>query len=579
MLEKLIRKLYYSLFLVTPLLVFSSTSELFEFNKIMFIYLISMVIFFLWSVKSIRQRKVTLSKTRFDIFILLFVLSQVLSAVFSIDRHTSFFGYYGRFNGGLLSLISYVFLYFGFITFFKRNDIEKLLKLSLVSSVLVILWGLPGRFGFDLSCFVFSGELNNSCWTEQFKPAERMFSTIGQPNWLGAYLAVNFFIGLYFYIRRISRRGMHELLSGAYLLVNFIAILFSRSRSALLAVFVGLIFFATLSYLSFKKKHTLLSTGKRFAFLLFLLLSAVVVFKTGIAGIDRYLTISPITLRQAQGDGERRDVRRPKVETIKYQVSNASSKAADATESFDIRKIVWKGAIDLGLRYPLFGSGVETFAYSYYFVRPKEHNLTSEWDYLYNKAHNEFLNYFATTGFIGLGTYMLMIGIVLIAFFSKIKRSREIKNSEAEILTVALVSAYIVILITNFFGFSTTTINLFFYTIPGLFIILHNEKKATHFRYEEQVFKNNKIVLAINSIIIVALSVFLTAYYVADLQYAQANLYSQTEDYQTAASLLQKSLRLHYEHVYHIGKPGQRINTFSIRLHKREKILKKQLRL
>jgi putative inorganic carbon (hco3(-)) transporter len=60
-----------------------------------------------------------------------------------------------------------------------------------------------------------------------------------------------------------------------------------------------------------------------------------------------------------------------------------------------------KGAWELTKKYPLFGSGVETFAYSYYNVRPVEHNLVTEWDFLYNKAHNEFLNYAATTGFVG----------------------------------------------------------------------------------------------------------------------------------------------------------------------------------
>ena len=55
-----------------------------------------------------------------------------------------------------------------------------------------MLWGLPGRFGYDMSCFLFLGQLNNSCWTDQFHPEVRMFSTLGQPNWLGAFLAVNF---------------------------------------------------------------------------------------------------------------------------------------------------------------------------------------------------------------------------------------------------------------------------------------------------------------------------------------------------------------------------------------------------
>ena len=36
------------------------------------------------------------------------------------------------------------------------------------------------------------------------------------------------------------------------------------------------------------------------------------------------------------------------------------------TESGDIRKIVWQGAIELWKQYPILGTGVENFAYSYY---------------------------------------------------------------------------------------------------------------------------------------------------------------------------------------------------------------------
>jgi O-antigen ligase len=72
---------------------------------------------------------------------------------------------------------------------------------------------------------------------------------------------------------------------------------------------------------------------------------------------------------------------------------------------------------------PLFGTGVETFAFAYYTYRPAQHNMTSEWDYLYNKAHNEYLNYLATIGILGLGSYLLMIrsfsGLQLKSIFSK----------------------------------------------------------------------------------------------------------------------------------------------------------------
>ncbi|TAN35170.1 hypothetical protein EPN27_04380, partial [Patescibacteria group bacterium] len=107
---------YACLFFVTPLLMLPITSELFEFNKMLFIYLMTVVVLVAWTVRMIWHRKIILKRSLFDVFFILFLFSQLLSTIFSIDRHTSFFGYYGRFNGGLLSIISYMILYYAFVS-------------------------------------------------------------------------------------------------------------------------------------------------------------------------------------------------------------------------------------------------------------------------------------------------------------------------------------------------------------------------------------------------------------------------------------------------------------------------------
>ena len=227
MINKLTEFLFYLLFLLTPLLMYKNTTELFEFNKMIFIYLISILIFVFWILKIKKENKITLKKTFLDIPIGFFLLTQIASTVFSIDRYTSLFGYYGRFNGGLLSIIVYIFLFYAFINLFDFNKISRLLKTSLLSAFIVILWGLPGKFGYDLSCFVFLKELNNNCWVDQFKPSERLFSTLGQPNWLGAYLSINFFIALYFLLKEKTKKIFSKkfLICIGFLLLCFVIIL------------------------------------------------------------------------------------------------------------------------------------------------------------------------------------------------------------------------------------------------------------------------------------------------------------------------------------------------------------------
>lgn len=558
--DKIIFSLFLSLFSITPLVVLPVTSELFEFNKIIFIYLITVLILFFWIFKMILLKKIILKKTSFDVFFLLFFISQGLSTLFSIDKHTSIYGYYGRFNGGLFSLTSYFVLYYAFISNITKDKIERILKLSLFTSTLTVLIGLPGKFNRDLLCLFFAGNWSNNCWTEQFKPAERMFSTLGQPNWLGAYLAINFFIALYFYFKNTKEKIFPKnLILLLVITIIFAGILFSRSRSAILTTIfllaINLIFFFIINYFKKPKDRLIELAIKKSITVLIILLLTTVIFKTGINQIDKYFNLVILDTKKI--------INNEKIDQTK-QTTNIL-----VTESLDIRKIVWRGAIELGKKYPLFGTGVETFGYSYYFVRPKEHNLTSEWDYLYNKAHNEYLNYLATTGFVGLGTYLLMISSIIFIFISKIfnlhfsifNQTPNFKNllrinkeKDQLLMLILLFLIYLSILTTNFFGFSTTTINLFFFLIPGFIVVLSSKQSTIDNQETKQLSKKpslSQTVLFICLLLTISYLVFnVFRYWLADVTYAKAEKYIKLGHYQQAVNHLNQALQLRYEHVY-----------------------------
>lgn len=584
MVNKTLKILYILLFSFTPLIMLRDTSELFEFNKMIFIYLIAILVLFIWGLKMILNKKIILNKTPFFWVIILFILSQVVSTIFSIDFHTSLFGYYGRFNGGLISIITYLFLFAAFVSNFDKKFLYTLLKASLISSFLVILWGLPGMLGHDLSCLVFTGSFDNGCWTDQFKPAERMFSTFGQPNWLGAYLSINFFIGLYFFVvsplcQEKCTRGVNlRLHKGTivyfiYLLFNFSAILFTRSRSSLLAVVIC--FFLFLLYFFFvniRDKSRLVPTGKIIFVLIFSLFLSTAIFKTGIDQIDKYFSLT--TYIQQFNGSNHQTANKTNVRVADLRPLQITNKI---TPSSEIRKIVWLASMDLVNKYPLFGTGVETFAYSYYFVRPISHNLTSEWDYLYNKAHNEYLNYLATTGLFGLSTYALLILIVGFIFIRQIfnKNSSRLRGrqtslrsnnktsyplsesgvtsdeSRSNLLLVSLLLSYVTILITNFFGFSITIINLFFFLIPAFLIVLSTSPENNDpSPFAGSLSYKQVISLILNSFICLYLFISVILYFIADLNYSSGNNSYKAGNYATAYRSIDLALKLHYEHVY-----------------------------
>ena len=488
--------------------------------------------------RCLQEKRFVFKRSSFDIPIALFILSQIISTVFSIDQSTSFYGYYGRFNGGLLSTITYIFLYYGFIANVEtqiNKTIKNILGISLISSILVVLWGLPGTFNHDLSCLLFTSKFDNSCWTAQFRPAERMFSTLGQPNWLGSYLAITFFLGIFLLFT--TRNIKIKILGGAGIVFSYLGILLSRSRSSMISLAPGFIFIALyLFFISMKKSHWMTSIQKQILVgLLVVLIVLTFIAHTGIGEVDSLLSFS--FLKKTAPVVSTPIVSQPKVDTSLEVIG-------PITESLDIRKIVWQGAWDLGQQYPLFGTGVETFGYAYYAVRPQAHNLTSEWDFLYNKAHNEYLNFLATSGWLGLGSIILLIVWIAVVLLKKIAKYKNDTNSVLYYLMLA--GIFISIIITNFFGFSITVINVYWYLVLA-FLAVYNEpeKKFTKIGSSAPLYQIGLVLVAciwvLNSI---------GTYWFADYSYAQSDIAVRSNSIEVAVELLQKAIQLRDEHVY-----------------------------
>src|SRR5260221_11685933 len=139
--------LFYALFFLIPLVFYPKTSEVFEFNKMVGVYIFTTLIVATWVIKMIQQNKVIFKRTILDIPLLLFLGSQLISTIISIDSRTSFFGYYSRFNGGLLSTICYSLLYWAFVSNFSKKNCKTLIKITLISATIVAIYGIFEHFG------------------------------------------------------------------------------------------------------------------------------------------------------------------------------------------------------------------------------------------------------------------------------------------------------------------------------------------------------------------------------------------------------------------------------------------------
>lgn len=456
--QKILTISFYLLFFATPLLWAPFSFELFEYNKMMAVYLLTIVITGSWLLKMLGERRLLIKRSPLDIPLLIFWGANVLSTIFSIDPHTSWWGYYSRSNGGLLSTTSYLLLYFAFTSNFEKDSIPKLLRAALFSGVIVSVWAIMEHFGVSPSCIVLTGQFTDACWVQDVQA--RVFATLGQPNWLAAYLAMLIFPALFLLLTSRSKTPL--ILNTLYLILLYLAFTFTYSRGATLGLIGGVgVVACGMAFLIYKNGPKLLSPLQKrgLAILVGTLIIISLTFGTALTSFKLISKFSPPP--------------RPSI-----SVGGSSQLESGGTESGEIRLIVWKGALAIFKHYPIFGSGVETFAYSYYQFRPAEHNLVSEWDFLYNKAHNEFLNYLATTGAVGFLSYLGAIGAFI--FWSIKYYVLSIKNKGAlntRYLILATLAAYISYLVQNMFGFSVVIVALFFYLFPALSFV---EAEATY---------------------------------------------------------------------------------------------------
>lgn len=506
--DMVIRIAFCLLFLIVPLILTTVNFELFEFNKMLATYALSIIIGLAWTVKSVALGKLRIARTPLDVPILLFATSQLVSTLFSIDTHVSWFGYYSRFNGGMLSILSYIFLYYAFVSnLISRTEpvgdqkkikklnasavpvsashsfIRVLLRVCLTTGVVVAAYGIAEHYGID-----------KSIWVQDVQ--NRVFSTLGQPNWLAAYLVAFIPVALGLGLAAIKRAKDTEepdvLHSAGYLTtigvaaVFFLTLLYTRSRSGLLGLAIADLAFWAVIVRWITRKRILF----HIAVIHILLLGILFFTGTHIDAVDRFVTLSgwktafTKTAPAAQPAPADQKPTGPLLET-------------GGTESGTIRKYVWEAAITAwrsSTKTFLIGTGTETFAFAFFQYKPIGHNLTSEWDFLYNKAHNEYLNFLATTGLFGLASYALLLMTFIVwavrsYIFSPCTGPDPLTCVKSRIIGAGLLAGYVSILVTNFFGFSVVVTQLILFLFPAIVFVLREESDPqTNPRFMTVVF-------------------------------------------------------------------------------------------
>ncbi len=525
--NKIITILFYLLFFLTPLVFYAKTSELFEFNKMVLTYSFAVLITGTWLVRMVLERKFIFRKTPLDIPLVIFLASQILSTIFSIDTRTSLLGYYSRFHGGLASSLSYAFLYWAYVSNLNSGKTKTVFKVLFLSAIVVSLWAIFEHFGKSFSCFIMPEfrTFDVSCWVQDVK--NRVFATLGQPNWLAAWIIA--LIPITWAFALISKVKSEKikvfvnvpkfLLWSGLSAVFFLTLIYTKSRSGLGAFYISSLAFWSLAFVTtYLRQRKVLEPLLKTVLIVNLALVLTVIIS---ASYRLILIVNPPWATSGNAADVQPTVQGPALEV-------------GGTESGKIRRIVWNGAIDIWKHYPILGTGVETFAFSYYNFRPVEHNLVSEWDYLYNKAHNEYLNFAATTGTIGLLSYL---SLILFSIFQIIKKT----NGNSDYLRFGIFAGYLSILITNFFGFSVVVVALQFFLYPAMAVSLEQESERVK-EYKINALQKLGIIIACSFTILLFYSI--CRYWYADYLFAQGKIQSDAGNFVASRDYFARAVKL-----------------------------------
>ena len=351
--------LLYSVVIFMPFIVTTIAKPYYVSGKVVYLYLIFFLILFL-----LVKLKM---KIRFKIeecLIILFLASLIIATLFSIELSVAIMGNKYRYEG-LLAYIIYILLFMSslyFIKFYKYTS-----HIFCISGTIMSIYAVFQYYGIDpLRIRMFGGEKSID-----------MVATIGNRNFLSSYLILFLILSIGIYI--FKNKKIFSIYSSIIL-----AGVVTYTRSGWLSLVVCCII--GLSFVFINKDRIKRS--------LILVMMFFVVF----------------SVMEVTGRGG-----------FVFRAKSIVEDAIDKSEkSGSGRLLIWKITSDAIKKSPIIGTGLDTLqsrllrdnfdGYTYY-VNTKKAGI--------DKAHNEFLEYWACGGILTLISYVALIGVILTKLFKR----------------------------------------------------------------------------------------------------------------------------------------------------------------
>jgi Tfp pilus assembly protein PilF len=416
---KFINRCLYALVFLMPLLFLPFTSEVREFNKQSLLFFGVVLMLGVWVIKILTTRSVSWVKTTLDYVVLAYGAVYLLASFLSIDKVSSFLGYYGRFTGSFVSVLSMIVLYYLVVNNVRNSKItDKLMTALMASGAVVMVYSFLQLLGVYVIRFDFA--------------KNRAFNPIGTMSALAVFCAIMVIMVQWSWMTRQTVGRIRHI---AYILMTLLGLAIMFLVNAFFAwviLALGLIVFLAMSMV--------LSGNKPMAATWF--------WRPLLVLVVAVLFVAFQFLPAAMNPRRSVTVQLP----VEIQLANSAN---------------WNLVKNALSHKPILGYGPGATGIAFGEIKPESINKTVVWSLSFDRSSSQITNLTIETGLLGLLAFeATSILFLLYALFFLLKRADHPGRNTAFGLFLVWLALYI----THFFYFFNTTFEFMFWLTLAMFV-------------------------------------------------------------------------------------------------------------
>jgi O-antigen ligase len=372
---------------VVPVVFDPHTGDVFNLPKYTVAVVGALVLAGLWVVASVHHRSAPAWRNGLQWVVAALILWTVVSALTGMDVHVGLLGNYGSYDG-LFAAACFGVVVMTAAEALDVDDVRRALRtFAFCGGTVVVLYGLIQ---------LHDSEVTGSKWDfiswHLGSFSSTIFSTFGNPNHLGGYLAMLLPAVL---VLGLGTKHWPGRAASALLAVAVLTELVRTSaRGAWLAAIAALAVLAVALAPELKRRAFLTAASAT---------GVVVVAAVGMALKGKRFLSEPLSaLFQSGGN-----------------------------TSVEQRLEIWKAAVRIAVDHPVTGVGPDTFALIYPRYQSASWVAGLGPTYLVNGAHDIFMNYLADQGFVGLALFLVLLAFVGMRAVGTWRRLRAVEQDES----------------------------------------------------------------------------------------------------------------------------------------------------